>query len=196
MYNFLKRTVWLFTKLVFRIEYQGLENIPETGAFIIVGNHKNNFDPILISFTTKRQISYLAKAELFKTRFTKLLFESINCIKIDRNKTDITAIKNALRVLKAGGILGIFPEGTRIKDGSEGGQIKSGAVMIASKGKVDILPVAISGQYKMFAKIKISVMPMYDIKKAMTDHDGDIEEISSEIMSVIYREVDKNSNEN
>jgi len=196
MYNFLKRTVWLFTKLVFRIEYQGLENIPETGAFIIVGNHKNNFDPILISFTTKRQISYLAKAELFKTRFTKLLFESINCIKIDRNKTDITAIKNALRVLKTGGILGIFPEGTRIKNGSESGQIKSGAVLIASKGKVDILPVAISGQYKFFAKIKVTVMPMYDVKKAMIDHNGNIEEISSEIMSAIYREVDKNINGN
>lgn len=196
MYNFLKRTVWLLTKLIFRIEYEGLENIPETGAFIVVGNHTNNFDPILISFTTKRKISYLAKAELFNTKFTKLLFESINCIRIDRNKTDITAIKNALKVLKTGGILGIFPEGTRIKEGSESSPIKSGAVMIASKGKVNILPVAISGKYKLFSKIKVSVLPMYDIKGALAEKNGDIENVASDVMNIIYREVARNSNGN
>lgn len=196
MYNFLKRTVWLFSKLLLRVQYEGLHNIPDKGAFIIVGNHKNNFDPILISFTTKREIHYLAKAELFKTRLTRFLFESVKCIKIDRNKTDITAIKNALRVLKDGEILGIFPEGTRVKGGPENANVKSGAVMIASKGKVNILPVAISGNYKLFAKIKVSVLPMFDIKKAMENHDGNIEMVSSDIMNIIYREVERNENGN
>lgn len=191
MYDFLKGLVWLFTKLIYKIDYKGLENIPDEGAFILVGNHKSNFDPIVISFTTKRKIHYLAKAELFKTKFTKWLFESVRCISIDRSKNDITAIKNALKVLKRGDILGIFPEGTRIKDGTENVQIKSGAAMIASKAKVNILPVAISANYRIFSTIKITILPMYDMEVAKEKYDNDIEKISEDIMAKIYSEVKK-----
>lgn len=191
MYDFLKNMAWLLSKLIYKIEYEGLENIPQEGAFILVGNHTNNFDPVVISFATKRKIHYLAKAELFKTKFTKWLFESVKCISIDRAKNDIMAIKNALRVLKNGEILGIFPEGTRIKSETDDVQIKSGAAMIASKAKVNILPVAISGNYKCFSKIRIKILPMYDIEAAKEKYEGNIEKISEEIMSKIYSEVKK-----
>ncbi|MGB5822530.1 MAG: lysophospholipid acyltransferase family protein, partial [Proteocatella sp.] len=100
MYRFFRETARFIATLIFRIKYEGLENIPEDGAFVIVGNHKHNFDPVLISFTTDRVINYLAKSELFKTKITKYIFESINCIRVDREKSDITAIKNCLKVLK------------------------------------------------------------------------------------------------
>ncbi len=191
MYDFLKNMAWLLSKLIYRIEYEGLQNIPKEGAFILVGNHTNNFDPVVISFATKRKIHYLAKAELFKTKFTKWIFESVKCISIDRSKNDIMAIKNALRVLKNGEILGIFPEGTRIKSETDDVQIKSGAAMIASKAKVNILPVAISGNYKIFSKIRINILPMYDIEAAKEKYEGNIEKISEDIMAKIYSEVKK-----
>ncbi len=196
MYDFLKGAAWLISKLIFKIENQGLENIPQEGAFVIVENHKHNFDPVIISFATKRKIHYLAKAELFKTKITKALFESINCIRIDREKSDITAIKNCLKVLKSGGVLGIFPEGTRIKEKSENTQIKSGAVMIASKGKSNILPVAISGDYHLFSRLKVTILPMYDLISAQEKHNNDSEKISEEIMNKIYEEVNKHKNGN
>lgn len=101
------------------------------------------------------------------------------------------AIKNALRVLKNGEILGIFPEGTRIKSETDDVQIKSGAAMIASKAKVNILPVAISGNYKIFSKIRINILPMYDIEAAKEKYEGNIEKISEDIMAKIYSEVKK-----
>lgn len=196
MYRFFRDAARLISKLIFRIEYEGLENIPEDGAFVIVGNHKHNFDPVLISFATDRVINYLAKSELFKTKITKYLFEAIHCIRIDREKSDITAIKNCLKVLKSGGILGIFPEGTRIKEKTENTQIKSGAVMIASKGKVNILPVAISGDYRLFSKIKVIILPMYDLKLAQEKYSNNLDDISEDIMGKIYEEVDKDTNGN
>lgn len=190
MYNFFKNMAWLLSKLIYRIEYEGLENIPSEGAFILVGNHTHNFDPVVISFATKRKIHYLAKVELFKTKLTKWLFESVECISIDRSKNDIMAIKNALKVLKNGEILGIFPEGTRIKNENDDVQIKSGAALIASKAKVNILPVAISANYKFFSKVKIKILPMYDIEAAKENYEGSIEKISEDIMDKIYNNVE------
>ncbi|MGB5824697.1 MAG: hypothetical protein WBH44_11545, partial [Proteocatella sp.] len=78
----------------------------------------------------------------------------------------------------------------------ENTKIKSGAVMIASRGNVDILPVAISGNYSLFSKIKVTILPMYDLKAAQEQYNKNAEKISEDIMHKIYEEVDKYNNGN
>lgn len=189
MYKFFRETTRVISKLIYKIEFENKEALNRDGAYVLVANHKHNFDPIIISFATNREINYMAKAELFKTKIGKWVFESIKCISVDRNKNDITAIKKALRVLKNGEILGVFPEGTRVEK-REDGDVKSGAVLIASKAKVNIIPVAISGNYKLFSKINIKILPEIDVQQRLNENLGDIEGLSQEIMDIIYKEVD------
>lgn len=188
MYKFFREASRIISKLIYKIEFENLDGLNKEGGYILVANHKHNFDPIILSFGTKREINYMAKAELFKTRIGKWLFESINCISVDRNRNDITAIKKALRILKNGEILGVFPEGTRVETKEEG-NVKSGAVMIASKAKVNIIPVAITGNYKIFSKITIKILPEINVAERLDKNLGDIEGLSKEIMDIIYNEV-------
>ena len=176
------RIVFLF---IFRIEIVGKENIPERGAFVVVANHKSNFDPIIVSFITRRPIHFMAKAELHNTKLKRWLFEGVKTIKVDRNKSDISAIKNGLKVLKNGGILGLFPEGTRVKEPSIDKSAKSGAVMLAHKSKVNILPVSIDASYKIFSKVNLKILPMFEVENYVAQ-DLSYEEISNILMNIIY----------
>lgn len=185
MYNFFKYLMKLLFLPIFKIQIIGKENIPEDGAYVVVANHKSNFDPIIISFITKRPIHFMAKAELHNTKFKQWLFEGVKTIKVDRNKNDISAIKNALKVLKNGGILGIFPEGTRIKEGAIDKNAKSGAVMLAHKSKVNILPIAMDANYKIFSKVTVNILPIFEVEKYV-EQDMSYEEISMILMNNIY----------
>lgn len=182
IFKYLFRFLFLF---VYRIRIQGQENIPEEGAFIVIANHKSNFDPIVLSFITRRPIHFMAKAELFDSKIKKWLFTSVKTIKVERGKNDISAIKNSLKVLKRGDILGIFPEGTRVKDHLQKDDVKSGAVMMAHRAKVNILPVAISGNYRPFSTVNIQVLPLYNIALAI-EEGMDYEHVSDDLMKKVY----------
>ena len=158
---------------------------------MVVANHKSNFDPIVVSFITTRPIHFMAKAELHNTKFKRWLFGGVKTIKVDRTKNDISAIKNGLKVLKNGGILGLFPEGTRIKDPSLDKSAKSGAVMLAHKSKVDILPVSIEADYKMFSKVNLRILPMFEVDHYI-EQGMSYEEISNILMNIIYERSEYN----
>lgn len=133
----------------------------------------------------------MAKAELFDTKVKSWLFTSVKTIKVTRGSNDISAMKKSLSVLKKGEILGIFPEGTRVKNNSYEGNVKSGAVMLAHRSKVDILPVSIDASYKMFSKVNIRVMPIFEINNYI-EQGLDYEEISDILMKSIYKWGDNN----
>ncbi|MEG2295473.1 MAG: lysophospholipid acyltransferase family protein, partial [Oscillospiraceae bacterium] len=67
----------LYFKFMFRVEFEGVENIPKGGGYILASNHRHNFDPILLSLKLKKQIFYLAKMELFDTPIKNFLFSNI-----------------------------------------------------------------------------------------------------------------------
>ncbi len=127
------------------------KNIPEKGAIIFVGNHKHAFDPIMVMANTNRIVHYMEKESLFKGIHGKI-FESIGTIKVHRNKSNPVAILKAERVLKQGGAVGIFPEGTRNRTNQELLKFRYGAVKIAQKTNTPIIPFAIKGNYKPFRK--------------------------------------------
>lgn len=142
LYTICTQGMRVYFKIMFDIQFEGIENIPKNGGFIIASNHRHNFDPIFLSLKLKKQIFYLAKMELFDTPIKNLLFRGIGCIPVSRGKGDTTAIDQAIATIKKDRVLGIFPEGTRSKDGTPL-RPKSGIALISGKSGADILPCAI-----------------------------------------------------
>lgn len=131
--------------VIFRLHVEGRENVPQTGAIIVAPNHKSDWDPPLIgvAFNT-RIIHYMAKEELFKNPFLGWLIRQFGTFPVKRGTVDRTAIRQALRELKAGNPLGIFPEGTRIR--REGlGRFHSGMASLALMTGTPVVPVAVIG---------------------------------------------------
>ena len=118
LYKFLKTIYSKLLKILYRPTAYGIENIPEQGPIIFVGNHRHAFDPIVVMTYTDRIVHYMAKESLFKGIHGKI-FESIGLIKIHRNKSNPKAIIEAQEILKQGGTVGIFPEGTRNRTDQE-----------------------------------------------------------------------------
>ena len=130
---------------IFHLHVEGRENIPQTGAVIVAPNHKSDWDPPLIgvAFNT-RIIHYMAKEELFKNPIFGWIIRQFGTFPVKRGTVDRTAVRQAMRELKAGNPLGIFPEGTRIK--KEGlGRFHSGMASLALMTGTPIIPVAVVG---------------------------------------------------
>lgn len=163
-YRILKILGFLLLKIMFRIEYNGVEKIPETGALIIAGNHSSYLDGIILGAMSKRSIHFMAKKELFKNKFLASFFRTLKAFPVDREKPGKSSISMALKILKNGNILGIFPEGTRYIESL--GKPFYGVGFFSIKSGVPILPVAIHGPSKIapkgkyiprFLKIRVTV---------------------------------------
>ena len=138
-------------KILYRPIAIGIENIPKDGPVIFAGNHRHAFDPVVVMTHTKRLVHYMAKESLFKG-LHGIIFKNIGLIKVYRTKNNPEAVQNAVELLKQGGTLGIFPEGTRNKTEEELLKFKRGAVRIAKESNSKIVPFAIRGSYKLFRK--------------------------------------------
>ncbi|MBQ8999311.1 MAG: 1-acyl-sn-glycerol-3-phosphate acyltransferase [Clostridium sp.] len=188
MYKSLSKISKCFVKMFFRVEVEGLENIPKEGACIIAGNHKSNWDPVFVaSLIDTRIINGVGKKELFKVPVLKSILKKCHVIPVDRENPDLSTIKSILKVLKNGDVIGIFPEGTRHKDLNTFAEVKAGLGMFAVKGKSPVVPVSIVTNYKLFSKVYIYIdKPMefedYYAKRATSD---DYTEISNSVMNVI-----------
>lgn len=153
---------WVF-RLVFPTKAVGMENLVRDRAVMIVSNHMSLFDPVMIEGFSPRIISFLGKKELTKNPLIKgLLCSWLEMIPIDRGNADIDAIKSVLKVLKNGGAIGVFPEGTRHRDG-ELGELHTGAAMLALKGKADIQIMAYANRLRAFRRNVLMVGPVIPI---------------------------------
>lgn len=146
---------YMYCKIFRRAKIVGKENIPKEGPVVFCGNHRTFLDPVLIQSTAGRDMRFLAKDVLYKHKFLAFLgwvFESIP-VKRDAAK-DVTALKEALKTLKNGGCIGIFPEGTR--NGLEKGEsVKEGAAFMALRSGAKVVPIGISGDKGPFSKVTI-----------------------------------------
>lgn len=156
MYNFLKSLVYVLSHIFYRVEIIGKENIPSEGAAILCGNHLHAFDSVFLIVNTKRKIHFIAKKELFTHRFMRWIEKPFGLIPIDNKKSDIEAIKKSLKVLKNNEILGIFPEGTR-NGMAKNVEIKNGVSFFALKTGVQVIPIGIKGNFKLFSKITYNI---------------------------------------
>ena len=142
----------------------GRENIP-AGPLVICANHTSLLDPVLIgyAFGRKRQLFFMAKAELFKVPVLGAFLRSIGVFPINREDTDISSIRTAMKHLKNGQQIMMFPEGTRVGD-NDLVPAKTGAVRIAAKMKAPILPIYITPGKKLFHSSKVVIGAPYNIE--------------------------------
>lgn len=140
---------------IFRIKTIGIERFPKEGAVIVYSNHKSMWDPVIIACLLKRPVFFMAKQELFKYSLLSIIFHKLNAFPVKRGMPDRKAIKRALEVLKEKKVLGIFPEGTRSKDGKPQ-EPEPGIALLAAKSiDVILVPVAIKGNYRFFSCLSV-----------------------------------------
>lgn len=146
-----------FSEIFYKYEVIGEENIPNEGNVIIASNHKSNLDPVFLAAAIRnREVAAIAKKELFNIKPLGFILNKLNVIPINRDKPDVSTIKNILRAIKDGYVLGIFPEGTRVK-GPGFGEAKAGLSVFAIKGKALVVPISIISNYKLFNRVTIYI---------------------------------------
>jgi cytidylate kinase len=138
-------------RLMFRLRSVGSENIPERGPVLMVANHSSVLDPPLVGGASGRQLTYLAKAELFEIPLFRRLIHALNARPIRREGADPSALRTARRVLDEGGALLVFPEGTRGEEGDIR-PAKPGAGLLAVSSGAAVVPVYISGSGRAWPK--------------------------------------------
>ncbi len=185
-YHVIKKLVKLYYRIMFRVDIQGEENIPTEGGAVLCCNHMSNYDPLTMAAFTKRPVRYIAKKELFsKKLFAKIMY-GLGAFPVDRTTTDMKALKTAIQLLKNGEMLGIFAEGTRVKEG-EAKAAKAGVALFALKGGAPIVPVAVSSTHKFRAVVHIRYgkpiyLQEYQGKKVTTEM---MEEITEKVMQKV-----------
>jgi cytidylate kinase len=140
--------VW---RLMFRMKIKGAENIPRTGAVLLVSNHRSNLDPFFVGVAFPRQIHFMAKAELWKVKALGRLIDSLGTFPVNRGEADRNAVKRALDTLASGAVVGMFPEGHRQRSGQLG-EIQAGVSLFALRDGVATVPMIVNGTERVVRK--------------------------------------------
>jgi 1-acyl-sn-glycerol-3-phosphate acyltransferase len=148
LYNVVKTVLRPTTRLLFDAQVEGTENVPAAGGLVVACNHRSYLDPPILGTWFPRTIHYMAKQELFKIPVLGFLIAKVHAFPVDRERADLSAVRRALKILAAGGVVGIFPEGRRNLSGDA--EAKGGAVLLAATAKCPVIPVALlRTQYAM-----------------------------------------------
>ena len=170
------------------IRVRGKENIPE-GAAVMCCNHSAFSDPVWIIVYGNLPVlpRTMAKKEAIKTPVIGALYQKLGGFPVDRNGADISAVKTAMKTLKEGNKLIIFPEGTRIRGGKKS-EPHNGAMLIAARTKAPVVPIFLSTKKRPFSKVDLVFGKPYDPefsdKHPSTD---EMDKLSAELMEQIYK---------
>ena len=127
-----------------------LAEIPPAGPVLLMSNHIHALDPFSLALCSpKRQIHFLAKKELFQYKWLATILRELHAIPICRGQYDLPAVRKCMKLLQAGEVLGVFPEGTR-GDGKQLQHLQSGAAILALRSNATVIPVFIHGKYRLF----------------------------------------------
>jgi 1-acyl-sn-glycerol-3-phosphate acyltransferase len=139
-YKFARATVLIYTKLAFGLTVIDAEKVPRSGGLVVASNHFTAWDPFVMGVSVPREINFMAKKELFENSIMRLSMLGMRAFPVDRERNDLSAIRHALRLLKAGTAVGIFPQGTR---GAPDTSALDGAAFLAQRASVPLQPATI-----------------------------------------------------
>lgn len=145
-------------RLIFTLEYFGEENVPETGAVIVAGNHPSYLDPLLITLPIDRRIFFMAWDKLFSIPVLGTLMRQAGAFPVRLGTKDPNAYQKALDVLSDGKALGIFPEAGRTAEGPMN-PLKTGTARLAIESGAPIVPVTITGAYDAWPSSRLVPWP-------------------------------------
>ena len=161
-YGFLKKFMVAVTQILFPFKLVGAEKV-EDGACVLVGNHYRIWDIVHMACTTKEKVHFITKKELYKNKFLAHLCGIVEAIPVSRDGQDAKAVMTALRYLKNGEKISMFPEGTRNRTEEELLPLKGGAAMFAIKARVPVYPVMCPHKTRLFRRAKILVGDPIDL---------------------------------
>lgn len=127
-----------------RLRVEGREHVPSTGGVLIVGNHQSFLDIPAVAWAARRHVAFVARESLARSRFLAWLMRESGAVLVRRGVGDRSALRAMAAHLEAGDCVAVFPEGTRSRDGSLG-EFRGGALFVARRAGVPILPVGIRG---------------------------------------------------
>lgn len=148
-YALVKALTVPFMRLYFGLRVSGADRLPRDGPLIIAPNHKSFWDSFFIGASTKRHVRFMGKSELFDKPYGRLLVR-LGAFPVRRGTADEDALETARIVLRQGGVLALFPEGTRIRDPDRLGSPRSGVGRLALEAGAPLVPAAISGTQRLF----------------------------------------------
>ncbi|HEY9084608.1 MAG TPA: lysophospholipid acyltransferase family protein [Candidatus Tyrphobacter sp.] len=156
LYSIAKLLIHAVARVLWRARVYGSENVPLDGPLIIACNHVSFLDPPILGAFCPRRIYYMAKRELFAIPVFGPLIRAVGAYPVDREGSALGAIKRSVEVLRAGGAVGIFPEGARNLTG--GVEARQGAALLASIAKAPVLPAAVvgGGRAARFGTMKVA----------------------------------------
>lgn len=137
------RALWLFCKLWHGVRPRGPDPIPTSGPAIVISNHTSPADPAFLQCATRRVISFLMAREYFSIRWLQFICRLNDTILVNRSGHDAAALRAALRALKEGRVIGIFPEGGIHLEPNSMREAKLGTAMIALSSRAPIIPAYI-----------------------------------------------------
>ena len=158
LYRIVRALIFILFYPFFLVRRINREKIPKEGPVLLVCNHRHWMDPVLLLCITRRPLRVMAKIELFqKNRLLSYLFHVMGVFGVKRGETDMSAIRESVRILKNGEVLLLFPEGTRNKVEGTMLPLKAGASLLAIRGQAAVVPCYIDGKYRPFGKLRILV---------------------------------------
>jgi 1-acyl-sn-glycerol-3-phosphate acyltransferase len=162
----------------FRMHIEGAEHIPGEGAAIVAPNHKSFWDSFFIAACTRRHLRFMGKTELFEGRRGRLLVR-LGAFPVRRGQADADALETARVILRQGGLLALFPEGTRVRDPEGLGEPRRGAGRLALETGAPIVPCAITGTDRLFAgpfpkpkRVQVSFAPPIPVSELPATPEG------------------------
>ena len=136
-----------YARLAFGLRVEGAEKVPREGGLVVASNHMSSWDPPIMGVSVPREVHYLAKKELFEDRWVRILVQGLRAYPIDRNRSDLNAIKASLRKLDDGLAIGVFAQGTR---NAGDASALDGAAYLAQRAGVPLQPAAIWREGRAF----------------------------------------------
>lgn len=165
------------------IKVTGKENFPREGGVLLCTNHIDNLDPPVVGVTCPRTVHFMAKEELFNMPILKSVLPQVQAFPVKRGMSDRDAFRTALKLLRGGKVVGMFPEGTRSKDGKLGKGL-AGAGFFALKGDAAVVPCAIIGPYRKFKRLHVIYGQPIDMT-IYRENKTSAEEVTAVIMNEI-----------
>lgn len=189
-------TVLVVSKTLWRLEYVGKENIPRDleSGLLIAANHQTYFDPFWIAVPVKRKLRFMAWDRAFDLFLIGKLIRYLGAFPVNLQRGSRQSYRQAIKFLREGANLFIFPEGAREFSDGKPLPFKSGAVKIALEADVPILPVTVSGanriwaqdmKYPRLGKVKIVFHALIEMKKPTENEEQFIAEINNRLVAII-----------
>lgn len=157
---------YMWSRCLARPCYFHRERLPELGPYVLIANHQSILDVMLLHTLPKQNISWIAKLSLFNKPLLGEAIRRFGAIPVDRSQADLSSVKTVLTVLREDGIIGLFPEGTRVSWEKRGEVLpKAGVASLLSRVNVPIVPILIRGPYRKFHRTPIYIGEAFQFSK-------------------------------